>query len=143
MPTRPFLKFLSLCVLLSMFLFAAAAKTLLLDESDENTHICLYPGDILTIKLISNPTTGYTWTNPESPTNIELLSSSSTRGSADPSGAPSFQVFSFNARRAGESVLILKYVRPFEQNTPPAKMFHLFITVEVRPALNQSLAPKA
>ncbi|MGB7848998.1 MAG: protease inhibitor I42 family protein [Candidatus Acidiferrum sp.] len=143
MPTRPFLKLLALCALLPFLLFATYAKSLLLDESDESTHICLYPGDTLTIKLVSNPTTGFTWTNPESPTNLALLSSKSTRDPADPVGAPGFQVFSFNATAPGESVLVLKYLRPFEKNTPPAKMFHLFITIEARPALNQALAPKA
>jgi inhibitor of cysteine peptidase len=143
MLTRPSLKLLSMVALFVLLLFGTNAKTLLLDESDENTHICLYPGDLLTIKLISDPATGFTWTNPESPVSLELLSSKSMPGSADRAGAPGYQVFSFNATKPGDSTLVLKYLRPFEKNTPPAKMFRLFITVEARPALSQAAQPKA
>jgi hypothetical protein len=113
MPTRPFPKRLSLCVLLSLFLSATAAKTLLLDESDENTHACLYPADI------AHP------------------------GSGDRPGAPGFLVFSFNATKPGETVLVLKkYLRPFAKSARPAKCFTYSSQSRSALAPNQALAPK-
>jgi inhibitor of cysteine peptidase len=135
MLTRFFGKVLPLCLaLLPLFLFVADAKTVLLDESDDSSHICLYTGDILTIKLASNPTTGYSWTNTDSPSNLELLSSKSTPGSADRAGAPGYQTFSFRATKPDQSTLVLNYLRPFEKNTAPVKRFRLSLTVEPRPS---------
>lgn len=142
MPTRSFRKILPLCLaLLPLSLFVANAKTILVDESDDSSHICLYTGDILMTKLASNPTTGYSWTNTDSPSNLDLLSSKSTPGSADRSGAPGYQTFSFKATRPDESTLVLNYLRPFEKNTPPAKRFRLSVTVEPRPAFLQASSP--
>lgn len=139
MPTRPLVRFLSLCILLlTLLLLVTDAKTLLLDESDDNSQLCLYSGDLLAIKLVSNPTTGYSWTNPDSPSNLELLSSKSERGSSGRPGAPGFQVFSFKATKPGDSTLVLTYLRPFEKDTPPTKTFRLTITVEPRPAYMQA-----
>jgi inhibitor of cysteine peptidase len=144
MPSRPFSRFLLLfALLLPLFFFVCDAKTLYLDDSDENSHLCLYTGDTLTIKLISNPTTGYSWTNADSPSNLELLASRSSPGTADRLGAPGYQTFSFRATKPDESTLVLNYLRPFEKNTPPAKRFRLFITVEARPAVSQLTSPKA
>lgn len=139
MPTRRLARLLSLFILLlPLSLFLTEAKTLLLDESDDNSHLCLYSGDLLAIKLVSNPTTGYSWTNLDSPSNLELLSSKSERPSSDRPGAPGFQVFSFKATKPGDSALILSYLRPFEKDAPPARKFRLTITVEPRPAYMQA-----
>lgn len=140
MPARSLVRFLSLCILLlPVSLFVTDAKTLLLDESDDNSHLWLYSGDLLAIRLASNPTTGYSWSNPDSPVNLELLSSKSERGSSDSPGASGFQVFSFKATKPGDSALILTYLRPFEKDTPPVKKFRLTITVEPRPAYMEAV----
>ena len=143
MLTRNFLKIFPLCfALIALVLFVADAKTILVDESDDSSHICMYTGDILTIRLVSNPTTGYSWTNTDSPSNLELLSSKSTPGQADTAGAPGYQTYSFKATKPDQSTLILNYIRPFEKNTPPAKRFRLSITVEERPAFLQASSAK-
>jgi len=102
-------------------------------DSDNNSHLCLYVGDTLSIKLAANPTTGYSWAKPEAFLHLDLIISRSERGSSDRVGAPGFQVFAFKATEPGESALDLNYLRPFEKNTPPAKMFHLWVKIEARP----------
>jgi inhibitor of cysteine peptidase len=135
MINRYFLRFLSCGALLSpLLLFVAAAKTIPLDESDNRSHICLYTGHVLTIKLACNPTTGFSWGQTDFPTNLELLSSKSEPGATDRVGAPGAQVFSFKASKAGESTLTLNNSRPFEKNLPSAKTFRLTLTVQTRPA---------
>jgi inhibitor of cysteine peptidase len=133
MPVRSLLKFLPLLVPVLCVVLVADAKTLLLDDSDNNSHLCLYVGDTLTIKLTSNPTTGYSWAKPQAFRHLKLITSRSERGSSDRVGSPGFQVFSFKATEPGESALDLNYLRPFEKNTPPAKMFHLSVKIETRP----------
>jgi len=127
-------KALALFVFLFVYgLFATPAKTLLLNEADDNSHLCLYVGDLVSIKLVSNPTTGYSWGKPENVAHLKLISAQSEKGSTDRIGAAGFQVFSLKAMEADESKLVLSYARPFEKNTPPARTFHLSITIEARP----------
>jgi inhibitor of cysteine peptidase len=124
-------------LVLLLALFVAQGKTLLLDDSDDNSHICLYVGDTLTIRLASNPTTGFSWGQPEV-THLQALSSDSEPGTSKRAGAPGFQTFSFKATEEGESTLTLNYFRPFEKATPPAKIFLLFVTIEPRPIVTKS-----
>ena len=102
----------SFLVLVLCVVLVAHAKTLLLDESDNNSHLCLYVGDTLSIKLAANPTTGYSWAKPEAFLHLDLIISRSERGSSDRVGAPGFQVFAFKATEPGESDLDLNYLRP-------------------------------
>lgn len=141
MPRQMWRKFLALFVLLfPLFLFVAQAKTLLLDDADDNSHICLYVGDTLTIKLPSNRTTGYSWGQPESGAHLELLSTKQEQAATDRVGAPGFQVFSFKATETGVSTLTLNYFRPFEKDTPPVKTFLVSLTIEARPFVAQNAA---
>jgi inhibitor of cysteine peptidase len=121
-----------------LFLFVAQGKTLLLDDSDDSSHICMYVGDTLTIKLSSNPTTGYSWGQPQGLANLELLSTKTEQGSSDSMGSPGFQIFSFKATGAGVSTLTLNYFRPFEKNTPPVKTYLLSLTIEPRPLVQNA-----
>jgi inhibitor of cysteine peptidase len=131
-----------LMLLLSLFLFVAQAKTLLLDDSDDSSHLCLYVGDTVRIKLASNPTTGYSWGQPEGIAHLQLLSTQPAQDSSDRVGAPGFQIFSFKATEAGESTLTLNYFRPFEKNTPSAKTFLVTLTIEPRPFIASNVPPK-
>jgi inhibitor of cysteine peptidase len=141
MPRQMWRKFFALFVLVfPVFLFVAQGKTLLLDDSDDNSHICLYVGDTLTIKLPTNPTTGYSWGQPQGGAHLELLSSKQEQGATDRAGAPGFQIFSFKATDTGVSTLTLNYFRPFEKDTPPVKTFLLSLTIEPRPFVAQNPA---
>jgi inhibitor of cysteine peptidase len=93
----------------------------------------MYVGDTLTIKLASNPSTGYNWGQPEGIAHLQLLSARPEPGSSDRVGARGFQIFSFKATEAGESTLSLNYIRPFEKNTPAVKTFLVTLTIEPRP----------
>jgi inhibitor of cysteine peptidase len=124
-----------------LFLFVTPGKTLILDDSDNNSHLCLYVGDTLTIKLASNPTTGYSWSPPEV-SHLEIVSADSERGSSKEVGQPGFQTFSLKANEAGESTLTLTYFRPFEKDKPPAETFLLFLTIEERPFVTKNSSAK-
>jgi predicted secreted protein len=77
---------------------------MLLDESDNNTRVVLYVGDIVSVRLKSNMTTGYRWNTKDLPSALQR-----------------------------ESTLQLNYIRPFEKDTPPAKTFHLLLSIEAPP----------
>jgi len=48
-------------LVLSLLLAACGSQAATLTEADDGTRIELSPGQILTITLPSNPTTGYSW----------------------------------------------------------------------------------
>jgi inhibitor of cysteine peptidase len=129
--------FLLICTIL-----VTPAKTLLLEDSDDNSHICLYVGDTLTLKLSSNPRTGYSWGKPDNLLHFRLVASKAQQGSSTAPGSPGFQVFTWHATETGESALTMNYFRPFEKNTPPVKTFHLSFTVEPRPVTKTSATAK-
>jgi inhibitor of cysteine peptidase len=133
--------FVRLVLLSPLFLLVTPGKTLLLDDSDNNSHLCLYVGDTLTIKLSSNPSTGYSWGQPEV-SHLQLTSTDSEPGSSKRVGEPGFETFSFKATEAGESTLTLTYFRPFEKDKPPAQTFLLFLTIEERPFVTKGSSAK-
>ena len=65
--------FLTVAFLALLSAGAIFAKTLLLDDSDNNTHVGLYVGDTLSVKLKSNVTTGYNWSAKDLPAALKLL----------------------------------------------------------------------
>lgn len=72
-------------------------------------------GESFTVRLESNPTTGYSWgvVGPDYGP-LELKKASFEKGGDKP-GAPGVQVFEFTAKTANQQVvLVFNYGRPFE-----------------------------
>ena len=86
--------------------------------STKTAQVTLKGGETLTVKLESNPTTGYSWQvlGPKySP--LELKKESFESGKSDAPGAAGTQVFEFVAPKTGKNegvVLVFNYRRPFE-----------------------------
>jgi inhibitor of cysteine peptidase len=131
----PLVASLALALALALLAMVAAGKTTLCDESDNNTHVILYVGDTLSIRLKSNVTTGYSWNTAELPSTLQELDSKSERGRSGRVGEAGFQFFTFRATAPGQSTLKLNYFRPFEKDSPPAKTFRLSLSIEPRPGL--------
>jgi inhibitor of cysteine peptidase len=123
---------LSLAVLL-LFAGCNSAGEVMLEESDNGGQISLEIGQILSITLPSNPTTGYSWEaialeqailaqsgNPEYVSEAE----------GDLVGAGGTETFRFEAVASGEAQLTLIYHRQFEEGVEPIDTFS--VTVEVR-----------
>ena len=126
-----FLFVLTLAVCL--FTFIAAGKTMLLDESDNNTRVVLYLGDIISVRLKSNMTTGYRWNTKDLPSALQQVDSKAEPRKGGRVGEAGLQTFTFKAIAPGESTLQLNYIRPFEKDTPPAKTFRLLLSIEAPP----------
>jgi inhibitor of cysteine peptidase len=123
----------TLILVLSLLALIAAGKTMLLDETDNHTRVVLYVGDAISVKLTSNPTTGFSWSVANLPAVLQQLESKTETGKGGRAGESGFQYFTFKAKAAGESTLKLNYARPFEKNSPPAKTFFVSISIEPRP----------
>lgn len=109
------------CVLLAVLLGCgcsprARAATRIVTDADKGGSVQLKVGDILEVRLRSNPTTGYQWTvHVRSTPLLRLIGQSQTHAQQPGVGRPILQVFRFQAVGAGEGVLLLHYVRPWER----------------------------
>ncbi len=107
-----------------------------LDATADGSTQKLKKGEVLSITLESNPSTGYGWfatiSNPVvlvqmgEPQYQESASSSST----PVIGAAGTQIFYFQAAETGTTTLTLEYKRSFETNVAPEKTVSM--TVEVK-----------
>ncbi|MFH1407106.1 MAG: protease inhibitor I42 family protein [Candidatus Omnitrophota bacterium] len=82
-------------------------------------------GEEFVITLDSNPASGYRWELAEAPdeTMLEFIRSRyiADRNTDDRIGAGGKEIWTFMGLEAGETEILLEYVRPWEKNIPPAE----------------------
>jgi predicted secreted protein len=91
--------------------------------SDPARPVAVKAGQTFTLRLRSNPTTGYIWQLAE-PLNehiICFIGQEYRMDKTDLVGAGGTEIWTFRAVGAGETRISLKYVRPWEQNIAPAE----------------------
>ncbi len=90
-------------------------------------------GDIVELTLCSNPTTGYSWSDPViDPSNgLKLLDHQARALTSPVPGAAGTEIWRFEVVSAGTTKAALSYSRPWE-NIPPMSTFEL--TVNAVPA---------
>lgn len=125
-----------------VLLFVAAAapsypspsEARVIKDGDQGTEVKLVVGEELTIRLESQPGTGYSWVVSKVDADRLDKGGEPTLEPPDRSlpGAPQHQVFKFKARREGAGSLELAYRRPWEKDTPAAKTFR--VTFRIQPA---------
>lgn len=102
-------------------------------EADAGETVTLDPGQVLVVRLESNPSTGFSWQAVEVP---DVLEGSTDRSheegeqAGDVVGAPGTDVFTFTAgTEAGEGTLVLEYRRPWEEDVAAEQEYVLDVTV--------------
>jgi inhibitor of cysteine peptidase len=111
---------------------APLAESVALTEQDNNREINLGKGATLTIRLEAQLGTGYSWQTAKyeaevlKPVGKPAIEKSETKKV----GGVEHQIFRFRALKAGSSVLELHYVRPWQKDVPPLRIFR--VTVQVR-----------
>jgi predicted secreted protein len=102
--------------------------------SDPATPITVRKGQTFNLTLRSNPTTGYIWQLAETPDSglIQLIGNEyrgDKTGRAGLVGAGGREIWTFKAVASGETTIALKYIRPWEKDTAPAKSARFKIIV--------------
>lgn len=109
----------------------SAQTALALEGDDDGREITLQKGQILTIKLEGNPTTGYSWEIVESEGAIlRQIGEPEFEAESDLLGAPGTQTLRFEAVETGQMELKLVYQRPWETAVQPLETFTVQVTVQ-------------
>ena len=100
-------------------------------SQDLNQALVISAGQMFSIALESQPGTGYSWTlsQPPDPAIVEPVSSTTLPAAIPRPGAPETQCFVFTAVGAGETRMQFQYARPFETDTPPARVKDVQVVV--------------
>ena len=102
-----------------------------LDEHNSGETIQVLPGEIIRVRLRSNPSTGYSWElGPLEDGFFEV----ENKFQADPhkeyeAGYGGCDFWTFRAERSGETDISLSYERPWEDNRPADKTFKLHVVI--------------
>jgi inhibitor of cysteine peptidase len=86
--------------------------------------ITVVPGDVFSIRLTSNPSTGFQWAlaKPLDENVVSLVDHNYIPPTKQILGAGGEEVWRFKAVGSGEAVIELHYARSWEKDVPPAKV---------------------
>lgn len=137
---------LSFFVLVSVLFFVGVAmanetekeKKIFMMSDAEETAVTVNGVGEFSIKIKSNPTTGYSWAAQEiTPGDLVKFKRVKTEepgereGSQPPMlGAPTYEILTFDALKPGKAEIHLKYRRPWEKDVAPIKTHKIIVTIE-------------
>jgi inhibitor of cysteine peptidase len=124
-------------LLAALFLLAscpavARAATKVVTDADKGGTVTIKMGDVLEVRLSSNPSTGYAWYLQKQSTALLKLTGQSQAQPTGPGtvGRPVVQIFDFAPTGKGTGVLMLHYVRSWMNPDPNEEQFSLNVTIE-------------
>jgi inhibitor of cysteine peptidase len=109
---------------------SVAAEEYKLSEESGGQTIQMKKGDTLSVRLKAQPGTGYGWSvkTPDPPL-LNQMGDMKRDPLGGMPGAYEYQVFLFGAQQEGTCVLELDYLRPWEKDKPPARVFRVTIQI--------------
>ncbi len=123
-------------LLAGLFLLAicpvmARAATKVVTDADKGGSVTIKMGDVLEVRLTSNPTTGFMWyLHKHSTALLKLTGQTQTQSTQPGVGRPIVQIFEFAPKATGKGVLLLHYVRSWMNPDPDEEQFTLHVTIE-------------
>ena len=108
-----------------------SARPLALGPADSGRTIDMAVGQVATVRLASNPGTGYRWQTTSDPDArvLIVMDAGYDRPSADAPGAPGQAWWKLRATGVGSTSLTLRYARPWE---PDEKVQEFTLNVNVK-----------
>jgi inhibitor of cysteine peptidase len=121
-----------LLVLVALLVASRASASAIFISLDDNGHeFTLDRGDALVISLPATSGTGYTWqAQPVAGGFVKQVGDPTFERDSTMPGASGHQVFHFGIGGSGTGTLEMRYMRPWEKDKPPAKVFKVTLTVQ-------------
>ena len=108
----------------------ACASVIFISQEDSGREFTLDRGDALEISLPATSGTGYTWqAEPVAGGCVKLIGEPTFNGDSAMPGASGHQIFRYAVQARGSGTLEMRYLRPWEKDKPPAKVFKITLTV--------------
>jgi inhibitor of cysteine peptidase len=108
----------------------AIAGMLTVTEADNGRELTLSRGDTLEVSLPATSGTGYTWQPaPIADSLAKPVGEMKFKTDHAIPGASGNQIFRYLVDESGTGTIEMRYIRPWEKDTPPAKVFKLLLIV--------------
>jgi inhibitor of cysteine peptidase len=129
--SKGFMAFLLGALVVTAISGCAAQTALALEAEDNGSEITLQKGQILTITLPGNPSTGYSWMmiDPEGSI-LRQVGEPEFKADSELVGAPGTLTLRFEAVEAGQMDFTLGYQRPWETGVEPLETFTAQVIVK-------------
>lgn len=115
----------------TLFLLTACASTQMVDQTMNGASVELKKGQLMVLKLPSNPTTGYDWEIVSiDPSIIKQSGEMSYKSDSNLAGSGGVDTWTFEGGSSGTTRLILVYHRSWEKDVEPLQVFNLDIVVK-------------
>ena len=116
------------------FAFSAPSRTIAgvstVTEGDNGREFTLSRGDTLEVSLPATSGTGYTWqAEPVAGAFVKQVGEPAFALDAAMPGASGHQIFHFGIEASGTGSLEIRYVRPWEKDSKPARVFKIMLIV--------------
>jgi len=109
----------------------ALAATKVATDADKGGDVQLKVGDLLEVRLRSNPSTGYRWSvHPKSTVLVRLNGETQTEAAEPGVGRPIVQAFTFEVKRRGDGILVMRYARAGQKPSLGEEQFNLHLILE-------------
>jgi predicted secreted protein len=113
---------------------SAYAATKVVTDDDKGSDVQLKVGDQLEVHLKSNPSAGYMWyVHPKSTALLRLSGETKTPGTDPGEPRPVVQVFTFEVKRKGDGILLMRYALPKQRPVLGEEQFTLHVVIEQGP----------
>jgi inhibitor of cysteine peptidase len=98
------------------------------NDSDNNREVRVNSGDTLVVRLATNPGTGYSWqVVGNNPNQLKSLGNSVENPTESKPGSTAYQVFRFQVKSTGASLLELQYRPQRGNNSLPEKNYRIHV----------------
>lgn len=109
-------------------------QTFTMSEGEQSCISVKNPGEF-SIRIKSNPTTGYSWGIQEIKPNdlvkfLQIKTEEPAQGTQPKLGAPTYEIITFEALKPGKVEISLNYRRPWEKDVAPIKTYKVLVNLD-------------
>jgi predicted secreted protein len=109
----------------------AHAATKVVTDEDKGGDVQLKVGDLLELRLKANPVSGTTWyVHPKSTALLKLSGETQTAGTDPGADRPIVQVFTFEVKRKGDGILLMRYAPAKQKPMLGEEEYTLHVVIE-------------
>ncbi|MGA2651676.1 MAG: protease inhibitor I42 family protein [Terracidiphilus sp.] len=127
----PFRLFLITLFAIAVLPRMANAATKVATDADKGNDIQVKVGDVLEVRLNANPSTGYKWSvHPKSTALLRLSGETQTPGPEPAADRPMVQVFTFEVKKKGDGILLMRYAPAKEKPQLGEEQYSLHVIID-------------